>query len=125
MRSAATGRVTEGKILLNGQDITDQGVRERIDLGIGYVPSDRQRYGLIMSMKLTENMFLKSSFDDTWVKRGLVDKKKLDAYTDEKIRVYDVKATGPARGGQEPLRRQPAEGHPGARGGSWERGHPL
>jgi simple sugar transport system ATP-binding protein len=87
--------VTEGKILLNGQDVTNLGVRERIDLGIGYVPSDRQRYGLIMSMKLTENMFLKSSFEKTWVKRALIDQKKLDAYTDEKIRAYDVKATGP------------------------------
>lgn len=87
--------LAEGKILLNGRDITGHGVRERIDLGIGYVPSDRQRYGLVMSMKLTENMFLKWSFDDTWVRHGLVDKRKLYAYTDEKICDYDVKATGP------------------------------
>jgi len=88
-------RLTEGKILLNGRDITDSTARERIRMGIGYVPSDRQRYGLIMSMKLTENMFLKSSFEDTWVDHGLIDKKKLDAYTNEKIRDYDVRATGP------------------------------
>lgn len=89
------GRLTEGKVLLNGQDITVSTVRERIKMGIGYVPSDRHRYGLIMSMKLTENMFLKSSFEDTWVEHGLIDQKKLDAYTGEKIRNYDVKATGP------------------------------
>ena len=70
-------------------------MRERIELGIGYVPSDRHRYGLIMSMKLTENMFLKSSFERTWVKHALIDRKKLDAYTGEQIRAYDVKATGP------------------------------
>ena len=88
-------RLTAGKILLNGQDITATAVRERIRLGIGYVPSDRHRYGLIMSMKLTENMFLKSSFDATWVKHSLIDRKQLDAYTGEQIRAYDVKATGP------------------------------
>lgn len=88
-------RLTEGKILLNGQDITEQTARERIERGIGYVPSDRQRFGLILSMKLTENMFLKSSFEDTWVKHALIDRKRLDAYTAEKIRAYAVKATGP------------------------------
>ncbi len=48
-----------------------------------------------MPMKLTENMFLKSSFDATWVKRGLIDRKRLEAYTGEQIRAYDIKATGP------------------------------
>lgn len=87
--------LTEGKVLLNGQDITGLTVRERIGQGIGYVPSDRHRYGLIMSMKLTENMFLKRSFERTWVKRGLIDAKALDAYTAGRIQAYDVKATGP------------------------------
>lgn len=84
-----------GKILLNEMDITDKTVRERIKSGISYVPSDRQRFGLILSMKLEENMLLKSSFDDTWVKHGLIDYKRLSAYTNEKISNYEVKATGP------------------------------
>jgi simple sugar transport system ATP-binding protein len=88
-------RLTEGRVLLNGQEITGRSVRERIEMGIGYVPSDRHRYGLIMSMKLTENMFLKSSFVRKWVKHGLIDRQQLDAYTREKIQAYDVKATGP------------------------------
>lgn len=88
-------KLDEGKILLNGKDITDKTVRERIKSGISYVPSDRQRYGLILSMKLDENMLLKSSFDDKWVKHGLIDYKRLSSYTKEKILDYEVKATGP------------------------------
>lgn len=88
-------KLDEGKILLNGADITDKSIRERIKMGISYVPSDRHRFGLIMPMALDENMMLKSSFDNTWVRHGLIDKKKLDAYTDEKIREYEIKATGP------------------------------
>lgn len=87
--------LTEGKILLNGEEISAQSVRQRIKLGIGYVPSDRHRYGLILPMKLTENMFLKRSFEDTWVRRGLIDQQSLDDYTAEKIEAYAVKATGP------------------------------
>lgn len=88
-------RLTEGRILLNGQEISDTDARARIRLGLGYVPSDRQRYGLIMPMKLTENMFLKRSYESVWRRRALIDQKRLDAYTAEKMRVYDVKATGP------------------------------
>lgn len=88
-------RLTEGKILLGGQDISTTDARERIRLGLGYVPSDRQRFGLIMPMKLTENMFLKRSYERVWRRRGLIDQKRLDAYTAEKIRAYDIKATGP------------------------------
>ena len=87
--------LTEGKVLLNDQEISAKSVQERIKLGIGYVPSDRHRYGLILPMKLTENMFLKRSFEDAWVKHGLIDQPSLDDYTAEKILAYDVKATGP------------------------------
>lgn len=88
-------RLTAGQILLNGRDISAMTVRERIRLGLGYVPSDRHRYGLVMTLPLTENMFLKSSFEKTWVQHGLIDARKLTAYTSEKIREYEVKATGP------------------------------
>lgn len=88
-------KIDEGRVLLNGEDITEKTVRERIRLGISYVPSDRHRYGLIMPMKLSENMMLKSSFEKTWLRHGLIDQKKLDSYTNDKIREYDVKAPGP------------------------------
>jgi simple sugar transport system ATP-binding protein len=86
--------ITAGRVLLNGEDITARSVRERIQLGLGYVPSDRHRYGLIMSMQLTENMFLKRSFEDVWVRHGLINSKKLTAYTNAKMQAYDVKTTG-------------------------------
>jgi simple sugar transport system ATP-binding protein len=87
--------LTEGIVRLNGQEISTKSVQERIKMGIGYVPSDRHRYGLILPMKLTENMFLKHAFEDTWVKHGLIDQPSLDDYTAEKILAYDVRATGP------------------------------
>lgn len=88
-------KLDAGKILLNGEDISKKTVRERIKMGLSYVPSDRQRFGLVMPMTLSENMMLKTSFGDTWLRRGLIDQKKLDAYTDDKIRDYEIKATGP------------------------------
>lgn len=84
-----------GKILLDGEDITAKGIKARIELGIGYVPADRSRDGMVMEMSIAENMMLKSSFDQKWQKNGFIDKQKLDEYTLEEIREYSIKAPSP------------------------------
>lgn len=86
---------TSGKLLLGGEDITDLNIRQRIDKGIGYVPSDRYRDGMVMDMTLAENMMLKTSFDKKWLKRGFIDKAKLNGCTEKAIQDYAVKAPGP------------------------------
>ena len=50
--------VTEGSVFLKGKDITGTSVRERIGLGIGYVPVDRYRDAMVGDMTLAENMML-------------------------------------------------------------------
>jgi len=86
---------TSGRIYLDGKDITEKSIRDRIEIGIGYVPSDRYKDGMVMDMTLAENMMLKTSFDKKWQRNGFLDKRKLDAYTDSAIKAYDIKAPGP------------------------------
>lgn len=85
---------TAGQIVLDGEDITKLSIRERIDKGIGYVPSDRQKDGMVMNMSLAENMMLKTSYDKKWLKHGFIDKDKLDSYTMAAIKEYEIKAPG-------------------------------
>lgn len=90
--------INKGSISLNGEDITKLSVKERIELGIGYVPSDRQRYGLVMEMSLAENILLKTSYSKEWTKNGLIDNKKLMDKTNKTnkiIKDFKVKAPGP------------------------------
>ncbi|EGW37043.1 ABC transporter ATP-binding protein [Desulfosporosinus sp. OT] len=86
---------TKGKILLDGEDITERKIRARIDLGIGYVPADRSSDGMIMDMSIAENMLLKSSYAKKWQKRGFIDKQKLNQYTWQEIQDYSIKAPSP------------------------------
>jgi simple sugar transport system ATP-binding protein len=88
-------KATEGHIYLNGDEITHASIRDRISKGIGYAPVDRHRDGMIMNMTLAENMMLRTSYDEKWKHKGLIDKKKLDAYTNEAIAAYNIKAPGP------------------------------
>jgi simple sugar transport system ATP-binding protein len=93
---ALCGAIPEvtGTIELGDTDISSYTIRERIDAGIGYVPSDRHRYGMVMDMSLAENLLLKRSYDRNFVKYGLLQKKKIQRHTNEIINAFSVKATG-------------------------------
>ncbi len=47
-----------GKVFFEGKEIHPRSPREAIDLGIGLLTEDRNRYGLIMSMSVRENITL-------------------------------------------------------------------
>ncbi len=86
---------TEGTITLDGIDITSNEIRSRIESGIGYVPADRYKDGMVMEMTVAENLMLKNSYDKKWCKGGLIDKKRLARYTMDEIQEYSIKAPSP------------------------------
>ena len=47
-----------GTITMLGRDVTHQSVRQRREMGLGYVPQDRQRDGLLLAAALWENTAL-------------------------------------------------------------------
>lgn len=51
---------TSGKVYLNGTLVNSQSVSERITNGFVLVPEDRQRYGLVQTMSVMDNMLLAS-----------------------------------------------------------------
>lgn len=83
---------TAGQILLSGQDITGASIRRRNACGIGYVPVDRYRDGMVMDMTLSENILLKRCFDKGWFNHGFIRREKLDSYTNRLIEDHRVKA---------------------------------
>lgn len=85
-----------GTIGLDGEQIETLNIHERVKRGIGYVPSNRHRDGLVMNMTMAENMLLKTSFDPRWRKNGFIERKRLDAFSEKAIADYRIKASGPA-----------------------------
>lgn len=94
-------KADNGSIKLNNEDITSLSIKDRISLGMAYVPSDRHRYGMVMSMSLSENILLKTSYSKEWTKYGLIDKRKLNEKTNKIIKNFKVKAPGPSSLAQE------------------------
>ncbi|MDN5361901.1 MAG: ral nucleoside transport system ATP-binding protein [Moorella sp. (in: firmicutes)] len=57
---AITGlqRVLKGHIRICGQEATNLPPRQLLDLGMAHIPEDRQKQGLILDMKIEENLIL-------------------------------------------------------------------
>ena len=87
-------QASEGKIFLEGDDITSLSIRARIDRGIGYVVSNRKKEGLVMDMTIAENMILKKSFSAQWRGRVFLSGKKINRYAMKAIEDYRIKAPG-------------------------------
>jgi simple sugar transport system ATP-binding protein len=52
--------VKSGNITLKGKDISGESIKSRNEDGIGLVPEDRHKHGLILDFRLDENLILKS-----------------------------------------------------------------
>ena len=51
-----------GKVLLEGKDITRRPTRDRLRRGVGLIPADRQRQGIILELPIADNLIL-SDYD--------------------------------------------------------------
>lgn len=83
-----------GVITLDGRDITKVPVRERREGGIGYIPEDRHRHGLLLESPLWENRILGHVTEAPNSKRGILDTKAARKDTERIVREYDVRTPG-------------------------------
>ena len=90
MRHGATGHIE-----LAGQDLTRQSTRERRESGIGYIPEDRHRHGLLLDAPLWENRVLGHQGRPPSARGPLIDKRAARADTERIISEYDVRTPGP------------------------------
>lgn len=89
--------IESGRIVLDGHDISEAKVRERNEIGLGHIPADRQKYGLILDFTLAENMALKSYFKSPLSKRGVLNRPLIRSQAEELSNTFDV------RSGEGPL----------------------
>lgn len=83
-----------GVISLDGQDISKVSVRKRREGGIGYIPEDRHRHGLLLEAPLWENRILGHVTEAPNSKRGILDPKAARKDTERIVREYDVRTPG-------------------------------
>jgi general nucleoside transport system ATP-binding protein len=57
---AITGlrKIEGGTVVVDGTDVTGEGAKDSLDAGLGHIPEDRHRRGLILDFSLAENLAL-------------------------------------------------------------------
>ncbi len=91
---AITGlrRVESGSILFKGQDIAGISIRKRNELGMGHIPEDRQKRGLILGASLSDNMVIKEFYKEGFSHYGILDYPRIQDYAEEIIEKFDVRS---------------------------------
>jgi simple sugar transport system ATP-binding protein len=84
--------ISGGRIELGGTDLAPLGVRARRHAGIGYIPFDRHREGLLLAAPLWENMILGYDDSERFISGPWISAKKARAVTDVAIERFAVKA---------------------------------
>jgi len=93
LASAVLGidHIAAGTIALEGTDITGWSTRRRREGGLGYIPQDRHRYGLLLDSPLWENAALGHQTVAPFAKGPWIDRKGARQRTEAVVADYDVR----------------------------------
>ncbi|MCG3127034.1 MAG: Ribose import ATP-binding protein RbsA [Phycisphaerae bacterium] len=92
---------TRGQVLMDGVDLTRAAPRERLRRGIGHVPGDRRRQGLILDFSVVENTCLKTFVRRPMSHLGWLSRRTMRRHAAQLVAEADVR--GPALDGPAAL----------------------
>jgi simple sugar transport system ATP-binding protein len=87
-------RPDAGTVTLAGEDITHWPTRRRREGGVGYIPEDRHRHGLLLESSLWENRILGHVTEAPNSRGAWLDIKAARADTERIVEEYDVRTPG-------------------------------
>jgi general nucleoside transport system ATP-binding protein len=87
--------VAAGRIVVDGTDITHASAREIIDTGVGHIPEDRHRRGLVLNFSLAENLALHAYRRAPNSRRGLLQLNTIRRRAVRLLKEFDVRGGTP------------------------------
>ena len=91
---AITGlrKIESGSVLFKGEDITSLSIKDRNDRGLGHIPEDRQKRGLVLNAPITTNMVIKDFDRPPFSRKGLLDQEAIREYSASIVKEFDVRS---------------------------------
>ncbi len=87
--------IEAGRVRLRDTDVTDASRRRRIELGIAYVPEDRQVEGLVQGYSLVRNALLGNQTLSPYAHNGILDWDAVENHAVEIVEEFDVQPPNP------------------------------
>ena len=94
---AITGlrKVKSGTIKVHGKDITGMKPRKVTESGVGHIPQDRHKHGLVLDFPIGHNIALQTYYASPISKSGIIDYGKINEKAKQIISDFDVRTQGP------------------------------
>ncbi len=83
--------LTDGRIRINGTDLTGRSPRAFIDSGVSFVPEDRLRYGCAKDLSIMHNAVMKDFRNSEFGSRAALDYAAMREYADRLVEEYDIR----------------------------------
>jgi simple sugar transport system ATP-binding protein len=93
--------IESGEIYLNGKQINHESIRRRVEDGMGHIPEDRHKYGLVLDFRLDENFVLIDYYKEKYQNHGIIKKDAISDNAERLIGEFDVRS---GEGGETPAR---------------------
>lgn len=91
---AGLRKVKSGKITLNNIDITGKKPRQITESGLGHIPQDRHKHGLVLDFSVGYNAALQEYYREPYSKNGIMNYQVISKKAKEIIEEYDVRTQG-------------------------------
>jgi general nucleoside transport system ATP-binding protein len=83
--------VASGSVSIGGRDVTGKSPKAILDVGLGHIPEDRQRRGLVLEFSLAENIGLHDYDKPSFSRRGWLFPRQLIRRAATLLRQFDVR----------------------------------
>ncbi len=92
---AITGlrKIESGMIKLDGKQIEKLSVRQRTESGIGHIPEDRHKHGLVLEASLEDNFILQTYYKEPFSAAGLLKREAILEQSEMLIDRFDVRSS--------------------------------
>lgn len=80
-----------GSIKLNGKEIRNLAPRKITETGVGHIPQDRHKHGLVLDFPIGENMVLQTYYKTPYSKGGVLNFKEIYNKAKNLIKEFDVR----------------------------------
>lgn len=83
-------KATGGKVIICGINVTNEGPRRIIELGVAYIPSETIRWGIIPDMRVVDNLFLKAYRYPPYSNKLIVKWKKIFEESEKLVKEFEI-----------------------------------
>jgi ABC-type uncharacterized transport system ATPase subunit len=80
-----------GKVIINGKEVTRQAPRVCLEAGLGHIPEDRTKMGLVPEYSVAYNFILQRYNDRQFQRGGLLNMEAIRSFAQRLVKAFDVR----------------------------------